>query len=256
MGLIMTETTMNQADDQETLPLTKLSGYIKLTRPQFLIAYLIIALGALTQGLVQDFTINAFHAIFAIFATLISAIGVHYRDEAGDWAAGYDNVIGGMGVIRDGILSETTVRNTGRFITVIAIGTGIFQAFLLFSEYEQLSLFIIGVPILIVIIFINFLTEELPLGHEIFTTGSYLATFYWVYLSQNWVVDSSVIFYSIFIFLLVFALVPYQDIADIESDKKTGKKTLSVKLGIDGMGHLCIFAGLIGLLFLYASMLV
>ncbi len=252
----MTETTINKTNEQETLPLTKITGFIKLARPQFLIAYFIIALGALAQGLVQEFSINAFHAIFAIFATLISAIGVHYRDEAGDWASGYDKVIGGMGVIRDGILEEKTVRNVGRIITAVAIALGILQAALLFLDYDQISLFIIGVPIFIVIVFVNFLTEEIPLGHEIFTTGSYLATFYWVYLSQDWIVNSSVIFYSIFIFLLVFALVPYQDIADIESDKKTGKKTLSTKLGIDGMGHLCIFAGLIGLLFLYASMLV
>ena len=256
MWVKMTETTVNKNNEQETLPLTKFTGYIKLMRPQFLIAYLIIALGALAQGLVQDFTIDPFHAVYAIFATLMSAVGVHYRDEAGDWASGYDTEIGGMGVIRDGILAENTVRNAGRIITTIAIAIGIFQAYLLFSEFEQISLFVIGVPILIVIVFVNFLTEEVPLGHEIFTTGSYLATFYWVYLSQNWIVNSSVILYSIFIFLVVFALVPYQDIADIESDKKTGKKTLSAKLGIDGMGHLCIFAGLIALLFLYASMLV
>ncbi|MHA1993723.1 MAG: UbiA family prenyltransferase [Candidatus Hodarchaeales archaeon] len=252
----MTETTMNKTNEQQTLPASKAIGFIKLTRPQFLIAYLIIALGALVQGLIQELTLNLFHAVFAIFAALISAIGVHYRDEAGDWASGYDEVIGGMGIIRDGILTESTVRNAGRIITVFAILTGILQATLLFLDHDQLSLFLIGIPILIVIIFVNFLTEEIPLGHEIFTTMSYLAAFYWVYLSQNWMINSSVILYSIFIFLLVFALVPYQDIADIESDKKTGKKTLSVKLGIDGMGHLCIFAGLIALLFLYASMLI
>ena len=252
----MTETTINKIDKQESLSLTKVTGFIKLTRPQFLIAYLIIALGALAQGLVQEFTIDAFHALFAIFATIISAIGVHYRDEAGDWASGYDKVIGGMGVIREGILEERTVRNAGRLITVVAILTGILQATLLFLDHDQINLFIIGIPIFLVIVFVNFLTEEVPLGHEFFTTGSYLATFYWVYLSQNWAITPSAIFYSIFIFLLVFALVPYQDIADIESDKKTGKKTLSLRLGIDGMGHLCIFVGLIALLFLYVSMLI
>ncbi len=252
----MTESTMSKINEQETLPFTKIIGFIKLTRPQFLIAYLIIALGALVQGLVQELTINSFHALFAISAALFSAIGVHYRDEAGDWASGYDNEIGGMGVIRDGILLENTVRNAGRIITAVAIVAGILQATLLFLNFDQVNLFIIGIPILIVITFVNFLTEEVPLGHEIFTTGSYLATFYWVYLSQNWTVNPSVIFYSVFIFLLVFALVPYQDIADIESDKKTGKKTLSVKLGIDGMGHLSIFVGLFALLFLYVSMLI
>ncbi len=197
-----------------------------------------------------------FHALLAFIATLVSAIGVHYRDEAGDWAAGYDVEIGGMGVIRDGIFDENTVRLLGRIISTAAILLAIFQAVLLYIDYDQPILFIIGIPIIFMIIFVNFLTEEIPLGHEIITAGSYLATFYWVYLSQNWEVNFSILLFSGFIYLVVFALVPYQDIGDIEADTKTGKKTLSVKLGIDGVGHLSIFIGLLSLLFLYVSLLV
>jgi 1,4-dihydroxy-2-naphthoate octaprenyltransferase len=250
----MTENvTTEKAKD---LPNMKIMGLIKLARPQFLIAYLIVALGALAQGLSQGFSINPFHAIFGILLILISAVGVHYRDEAGDWASGYDSEIGGMGVIRDGIMTEESVRIIGRIISAITIVLGIFQAQLLLVEYNQLSLFIIGVPIFFMIVFVNFLTEEIPLGHEVITTGSYLATFYWVYLAQNWILNPSVIAFSVFVYLVVFALVPYQDIGDIEADKKSGKKTLTAKLGIDGIGHLSIFIGLLSLLFLYLSLLI
>lgn len=252
----MTENKNANALTIRTINSTKILGLIKLARPQFLIAYFIIALGGLAQGLFQEFAIEPFHAILAFVATLVSAIGVHYRDEAGDWASGYDLDIGGMGVIREGILDEHTVRRLGRIISAVSIFLGIFQALLLYIDQNQPILIIIGVPIFLMIVFVNFLTEEIPLGHEIITAGSYLATFYWIYLSQNWVVNESVLLFSGFIYLVVFALIPYQDIGDIEADKKTGKKTLSAKLGIDGIGHLSIFIGLASLLLLYASLLV
>ena len=252
----MTESKNVNINPHSRMNSTTILGLVKLARPQFLIAYFIIALGGLVQGLAQEFTINPFHAFLAIITTLVSAIGVHYRDEAGDWASGYDLEIGGMGVIREGILDEHTVRRLGRIISTITILLGLFQALILYINENQPILMVIGVPILLMIVFVNFLTEEIPLGHEIITAGSYLATFYWIYLSQNWVVNESVLLFSGFIYLVVFALIPYQDIGDIEADSKTGKKTLSAKLGIDGIGHLSIFIGLLSLILLYASLLV
>ncbi|MFX0210216.1 MAG: hypothetical protein ACFFDT_29820, partial [Candidatus Hodarchaeota archaeon] len=180
---------------------------------------------------------------------------VHYRDEAGDWAAGYDIEYGGMGVIREGTLSENTVRLLGRIISVITIVLAIIQASYLFVSKNESILLIIGVPILFMIVFVNYLTEEIPLGHEIITAGSYLATFYWIYLAQAWSITTSVIFFSVFIYLIVFALIPYQDIGDMEVDAKTGKKTLTRELGVDGVGQLSIFIGLISFVFLYLAIL-
>lgn len=234
----------------------KILGLIKLARPQFLIVYLIVGLGGLAFGAHQGLNVDINIAIFSIVTVLISAVGVHYRDEAGDWAAGYDVESGGMGVIREGTLSEDTVRLLGRVISIVTIILAILHAFYLFLTENQPSLLIIGVPIIIMIVFVNFLTEEIPLGHEIITTGSYLATFYWIYLAQaSWDLTISVIFFSAFIYLVVFALVPYQDIADLEVDAKSGKHTLTRKLGLDGVGHLSIFVGLISLVFLYLALL-
>jgi len=234
----------------------KILGLIKLARPQFLIAYLIVGIGGIAFGAHQGWNVDINVAIFTLVTVLLSAVGVHYRDEAGDWAAGYDVESGGMGVIREGTLSEDTVRLLGRIISVITIIIAIFHALYLFLTEKQPSLLIIGVPIIVMIVFVNFLTEEIPLGHEIITTGSYLATFYWVYLAQaTWDITLSVLFFSAFIYLIVFALVPYQDIADLEVDAKSGKHTLSRKLGLDGVGHLSIFVGLISLLFLYLALL-
>ena len=234
----------------------KIFGLVRLARPQFLFAYLIVGVGGLVVGVQQGFEVDFFVAIYSIIAVLTSAIGVHYRDEAGDWAAGYDIEYGGMGVIREGTLSENTVRLSGRIISVITIILAIIQAsYLLLSKNEPILL-IIGVPILLMIVFVNYLTEEIPLGHEIITAGSYLATFYWIYLAQAWSITTSVIFFSVFIYLIVFAIIPYQDIGDMEVDAKTGKKTLTRKLGIDGVGQLSIFIGLISFVFLYLALLI
>jgi 1,4-dihydroxy-2-naphthoate octaprenyltransferase len=233
----------------------KVFGLVRLARPQFLIAYLIVGTGGLVIGVRQGFNIDPFIAIYSIIVVIISAIGVHYRDEAGDWAAGYDQEYGGMGVIREGTLSEDTVRLLGRIISGVTIIMGIIQAVYLYLSENQPSLLIIGIPIFIMIIFVNYLTEEIPLGHEVITSGSYLTTFYWIYLAQSWSITTTVIFFSIFLYLVVFALVPYQDIGDVEVDTKTGKQTLTRKLGLDGVGLLSIFMGLISLVFLYLSLL-
>jgi 1,4-dihydroxy-2-naphthoate octaprenyltransferase len=233
----------------------KLIGLIKLARPQFLFAYLIVGVGGLVVGSQQGLEIDTYVAIYSMLAVLTSAIGVHYRDEAGDWAAGYDIEYGGMGVIREGTLSENTVRFLGRIVSIITIILAIIQASYLFLSKNEPILLIIGVPILLMIVFVNYLTEEIPFGHEIITAGSYLATFYWIYLAQAWTITTPVIFFSIFIYLIVFALIPYQDIGDIKVDAKTGKKTLTRKLGIDGIGQLSIFIGLISFIFLYLAIL-
>lgn len=253
----MTTSTKNLSLEKDVSLNQKIVGVIKLARPQFLIAYLIVGTGGIVVGLWQGYSMDTFVAFYSILVILISAVGVHYRDEAGDWAAGYDIELGGMGIIRDGILSEQTIRFWGRIISSITIIMGIIQALYLFLFLNDPVLLIIGIPIFLMIVFVNFLTEEIPLGHEIITAGSYLATFYWIYLAQGpqWVITPSVLFFSAFIYLVVFALIPYQDIADLEVDGRTGKKTLASKLGLDGVGHLSIFVGLASLLLLYLALL-
>lgn len=251
----MTTNLENIAEKKEVSMNQKIFGLIKLARPQFLIAYLIVCIGGLVVGVRQGFEIDSYTAIYSIIVILISAIGVHYRDEAGDWASGYDIEYGGMGVIREGTLSENNVRSLGRIISFITIILGIVQAIVLSLSKNDPILLIIGIPIFIMIVLVNYLTEEIPFGHEIITAGSYLAAFYWIYLAQSWNVTTYVIFFSIFVYLIVFALVPYQDIGDVEVDAKTGKKTLTRKLGLEGVGILSIFVGLISLVFLYLAIL-
>jgi 1,4-dihydroxy-2-naphthoate octaprenyltransferase len=251
----MTTNVQKIALNEDVTISQKLIGLIRLTRPQFLIAYLIVGLGGIVLGIKQGFVPDISIAIYSIITVLLSAVGVHYRDEAGDWSAGYDLESGGMGVIRDGTLNENTVRSLGRIISIITIIMGISQAIILYYSKNQPILLIIGIPIFIMITFVNYLTEEIPLGHEIITTGSYLATFYWIYLAQAWSITISVFYFSVFIYLIVFALVPYQDIGDLDVDSKTGKRTLTRKLGLDGLGHLSIFIGLTSLLFLYLALL-
>lgn len=229
----------------------RLLAVVRLIRPQFIIAYIIIGISALAFGLFQDYKLLSFgSAFFAFVPIILAAIGVHLRDEAGDWSAGYDLESGGMGVIREGIFAEQAVRNWGRVITLIAIFLGIYQAI------EQPLMLLVGIPMFVVIIYANYLTEEVPLGHELVTASSYWGTFLWVYLYQEWPLTLSIILGSFFIYLIVLALIPYQDIADYEVDYKSGKKTLTVRLGLDGVGHLSIFLALFSLLILCLALLV
>jgi len=225
-------------------------SYLLATRPQFIFAYFMISLGGLVIGRVQDMPHIGTGALALSLATVIvAAIGVHYRDEASDWDRGYDKVSGGMGVIRNGRLTSSELRRWGIFFNIIAFGLIIYQTVF---NYDLL---IVAVPASIVIIWPNFLTEEVRLGHEFFSAFSYWATLLWIYIGQGWELTLPTAIFSVFVFLMAFAIIPFQDIGDYDVDKKSGKKTLAVSLGIDGVGHFSIFLILFSLLFLYATLL-
>ncbi|MFX1512550.1 MAG: hypothetical protein ACFFCQ_08185 [Promethearchaeota archaeon] len=226
-------------------------GFIRLLRPQFLLAYLIVGIGGITIGLTQDqkLTTSSF-GILGFLPVILAAIGVHLRDEASDWVNGYDTEFGGMGVIREDVYSVKTVQILGFLFTIIGIILGVLQALFL------PSLWLIGLPMLVVIVFVNYLTEEISLGHEGVTASSYWGTFLWAYLAQDWPITLSIALFSIFVYLLVFALIPYQDVGDYDVDRKNGKKTLTARLGVDGIGQLSIFIALSSLLVLYSALLV
>ncbi len=225
-------------------------GVIRVVRPQFIVAYLIISFGGLAIGLAQEYEqTSGSLGLYAFIPIIIAAMGVHLRDEAGDWIAGYDKEHGGMGVIREGLFQVGTIRLWGLILTITAIAIGFIQA------ATNPIMFTIAIPMSIIVIFTNYLTEEVPAFHEILTASSYWGSFLWVYLAQHWPLTPSIMLFSIFIFVIVFALIPYQDIGDYEVDSKSGKKTLTVKLGLDGVGHLSIFIALFSLIILYAALL-
>jgi 4-hydroxybenzoate polyprenyltransferase len=61
--------------------------------------------------------------------------------------------------------------------------------------------------------------------------------------------------FSLFSYLVALAFVPYQDIGDYEYDRRSGKKTLTVRLGPDKIGILSIMIGLAAILVLYGALL-
>ena len=227
----------------------KIIGAIKATRPQFIFAYFIIAAGGLIIGLAQHFTLNISLAIYSFIAVGFAVAGINCRDEAYDWVAGYDIEYGGMGVIRDGTFEAKTLRKWGIILDVIAVGLFVIQLF-----YFPL-LIIPLIPGLIVMIGANYLTEEIRLGHELMPPLSFLTVMLWLYLSQGWYFTLPIILFSVYTYLIVLTLLPYQDIGDREADEKSGKKTLTVKMGLDRVGMFSIFMGLISSIVLYLTIL-
>ncbi|MFX1574880.1 MAG: hypothetical protein ACFFB0_19255 [Promethearchaeota archaeon] len=225
-------------------------GWIKALRPKFLVSYVLLGIGGIIVGITSSK--NHIHIPFLVlsFLTIILAgVGVHFRDEASDWLAGYDVESGGVGVIREGILQVKPLQIVGRILTTISFGLAILHVFLVWQ------LIYIIIPIAIVIITSNYITEKISLGHEFGPAFAYSMALLWVYMGQGWVVTFSTICFVLFAFLLVFALVPYQDVGDYEADLKSGKKTLTVKIGIDAVGQLSILIAIISLIFLYISIL-
>jgi len=225
-------------------------GWIKAIRLKFLISYLVLGIGGVIIGINHSGNKIDILLLILSFITIIAAgIGVHYRDEASDWLAGYDLESGGVGVIRDGILNVRPLQIVGRILTIIALGFAILQIFFVWQ------LIYILIPLVPVIILSNYVSEKISLGHEVAPAFAYSMALLWVFLGQGWSFTISTLFFVIFAFLFVLALVPYQDVGDYEVDLKSGKKTLTVKLGIDAVGQLSIVIGVISIIFLYLSIL-
>ncbi|HMF33949.1 MAG TPA: UbiA family prenyltransferase [Candidatus Lokiarchaeia archaeon] len=224
----------------------RIIGWIRAMRLHFLFAYVVLGLGGIFIGLAQFKILNSIpYALLSFAIIIIMCIGINYRDEAADWIDGYDAEIGGTGVIREGILEARPLQVSGRLLNTIAGGLAIIQI------YFEPQLIYLAIPVAIMIIGSNYLTEKVTLGHELMPAFSFAATFLWVYLAQGWRLTQGTLLFFIFSFIIIFALVPYQDVGDYEADKKTGKKTLTVKLGIDKVGLFSIFIALVSLLFLY-----
>lgn len=246
----------NQTSEEMITINQKALGLIRAMRPQFLFAYTVFSIGGLAIGVAQQQIVLGFElAIFSILTVLLGAIGVHFRDEAADWISGYDKEYGGMGVIREGTFKPQTFRILGSFINIIAIGLGILHASVYAILYKNLMLFVVGIPMGLVIIFANYLTEEIPLGHELVTGSTYWGTILWVYLGQGWPLTLSALLFSIFGYIMVLAIIPYQDIGDYEVDKASGKRTLTAKIGLEAVGGVSILLALIALLILAAVFL-
>jgi 1,4-dihydroxy-2-naphthoate octaprenyltransferase len=225
-------------------------GWIKAIRPKFLVSYVVLGCGGIVIGIIHPGnTININLLIFSFITIITAGIGVHYRDEASDWLAGYDLESGGVGVIRDGILKVKHLQIVGRIMTAISLCFAILQVFI------TLQLIYILIPLVPIILLSNYVSERIPLGHEASPAFAYSMALLWVFLAQGWSFTISTLYFVIFAFLLVLALVPYQDVGDYEVDLKSGKKTLAVKLGIDAVGQLSIIIAVISLIFLYLSIL-
>ncbi|MFX1339748.1 MAG: UbiA family prenyltransferase [Promethearchaeota archaeon] len=225
----------------------KIIGAIKAIRPQFIFAYFVVAFGGLIIGLAQGLSINYSLAIFSSLAIGFAVAGINCRDEAYDWVEGYDLEHGGMGVIRDGTFEAKTLKRWGIGLNLVAV------VFFLIQILIFPLLLILFIPGLVIIIGSNYLTEKIFLGHELITALSFWAVLIWMYLGQGWILTIPTILFSIFAYLLVLSFVAYQDIGDYEADKKSGKKTLTVKLGLDRVGILSIFIGLMAIIVLYIA---
>ena len=229
---------------------SQIKGAIKLLRPQFLLAYSIVGIGGIIFGYVQIHLFpNLFLILYSFIPLLLAGMGVHLRNEAVDWMAGYDREHGGMGVIRDGIFSARRVKMAGIILIVPAFLIALLQI------WWNWILLVVAIPMGLVIIFSDYIGARKAGIREVVIASSYWGSFMWLYIGQGWTITPAIWIISIFVLMIVFALVPYQDIGDYSADLKSGKRTLVVAVGLDKTGILCIFVALISLLFLYLGII-
>ncbi|WP_213522373.1 1,4-dihydroxy-2-naphthoate octaprenyltransferase [Nonlabens sp.] len=183
---------------------------------------------------------NYFIPILALITTLGFQILSNFANDYGDGVKGTDNEdrIGPMRAIQSGIISPQEMK---RGMVITAILTLISAVLLIYVSLGMdrllISLFFLALGIAAIWAAINYTVGDNAYGYRglgdvfvfvFFGPVSVMGSYYLITKTSNW----EMIFPSITIGLLSVAVLNLNNMRDMESDKKAGKNTIVVKLGL------------------------
>jgi len=172
--------------------------------------------------------------LFIVFAC-------HFFDEVVDWKLGRDVNYGGMGIIRENMLTLSECYGIAVSFLVPAIGCGVLA--ILEVGLGLIPFLVLG----FILLATNHIHETLPLIHDYAISLAFATVFLGSFYMQHLTLTLSTILFALFIFFIIVGFIPWQDLADYEEDKKHNKKTIIVKFGYENAGRICILHGIIGL---------
>jgi 1,4-dihydroxy-2-naphthoate octaprenyltransferase len=224
----------------------RIKAWYKASRPPFYIATLIpLTLGWVLAVKGKDWRPERFLLVnLAAFAVHMATNLVNdYFDHLHGTDAGLS--IGGSRVIQEGLLSLTALRNAILFLYSLAAAVAFYLMgtlnlwlmlpMLLFSLFS--SIFYVAPPIRYGYHGLGELFVGINMG-PIMVVGTY-----WVFAGK---VDWTPFYVSIPVALMVAAILYYQSLPDMETDRGVGKRTFAVRLGRTGaFNGLIILWGLI-----------
>ncbi len=201
------------------------------SRPKTLIVSIAPVLLGLALSLNKGVFSSIFVALLTLFASIFIQLGTNYINDLYDYLSGADdeNRLGPIRVVQAGLLSQSQIKKAALFSFGIALVIGIYLVF------------IGGIPILLIGSFALisgycYTGGPYPLGYnglgDIFVFIFYgLIAVPGTYYLQSGRLDIDSIIVGSSIGFIAVAILCVNNIRDINTDRKVGKKTLAVRFG-------------------------
>ncbi len=201
------------------------------SRPKTLIVSIAPVLLGLALSLNKEVFTSIFVALLTLFASIFIQLGTNYINDLYDYLSGADdeNRLGPIRVVQAGLLSQSQIKKAALFSFGIALVIGIYLVF------------IGGIPILLIGSFALisgycYTGGPYPLGYnglgDIFVFIFYgLIAVPGTYYLQSGTLDIDSIIVGSSIGFIAVAILCVNNIRDINTDQKVGKKTLAVRFG-------------------------
>ncbi|MBU1449127.1 prenyltransferase [Patescibacteria group bacterium] len=217
---------------------TKVGGYIRAMRPQFLVFWVVMVILA---GVLSEFPRPSLFML-TLLGMVFIGVSCHLYDEYKDWMLGRDKECGGMGTLRQGVVTVKWLKRLS--ITCFSIA-GLVAAYLTFLVgWEVLAFVGLGVLILTTLPRHEMMFMVRDLAIIVAVMSAMLGT----YFVQASSLNLRVVLFSLGTCMWLMTVVVLQDIPDIKADRKTGKRTLPVVFGVEKATSVGILYGLIGLM--------
>ena len=201
------------------------------SRPKTLIVSIAPVLLGLALSLNKEVFSSTLVALLTLFASIFIQLGTNYINDLYDYLSGADdeNRLGPIRVVQAGLLSQNQIKKAALFSFGIALVIGIYLVF------------IGGIPILLIGSFALisgycYTGGPYPLGYnglgDIFVFIFYgLIAVPGTYYLQSGTLDIDSIIVGSSIGFIAVAILCVNNIRDINTDHKVGKKTLAVRFG-------------------------
>ena len=201
------------------------------SRPKTLIVSIAPVLLGLALSLNKEVFSSTLVALLTLFASIFIQLGTNYINDLYDYLSGADdeNRLGPIRVVQAGLLSQNQIKKAALFSFGVALVIGIYLVF------------IGGIPILLIGSFALisgycYTGGPYPLGYnglgDIFVFIFYgLIAVPGTYYLQSGILDIDSIIVGSSIGFIAVAILCVNNIRDINTDRKVGKKTLAVRFG-------------------------
>lgn len=209
----------------------KLQSLWVASRPKTLIVSIAPVLLGLSLSLNKEVFSSTLVALLTLFTSIFIQLGTNYINDLYDYLSGADdeNRLGPIRVVQAGLLSQNQIKKAALFSFGIALVIGIYLVL------------IGGIPILLIGSFALisgycYTGGPYPLGYnglgDIFVFIFYgLIAVPGTYYLQSGTLDLDSIIVGSSIGFIAVAILCVNNIRDINTDRKVGKKTLAVRFG-------------------------